>query len=132
MSSSYHWRQWPARDCIDGNQFSLCATRKEPGAWLSIEVGSGSRVDYVSVLNRADNREYMSWLSPFEVWVGRWAGDVSSASAARCGEVQDVETAAGPFMVNCNGAVGSHVTLRLAGDTPRYLTVAELYAYSAT
>jgi len=131
MSSTFHQR-YRANRCTDGDPSTLCASDRERHAWLSIDVGSGSRVGVVSVLNRADSAVYMSWLSPFEIWVGRSAGDTTSANAVRCGDVQYVPSAAGPFTVDCRGAVGSHVTLRLAGDNRRYLTIAELLAYRAT
>lgn len=141
MSSIYshprHGELWPASNAIDGkpvdDYFSLCATKKGTNQWLSVRVPTASRVGYVAVYNREDKQQYMEWLSPFEVWVGNHAGDVTSSNAVRCGNVQYVDTSkrhGAPFVVACPpNAIGEYVTIRLV-RWARYLTIAELEVYS--
>ena len=125
--SSVYRRTYPASAAIDGNKRTLCASRAEQNAWLSVRVAAGTSVEHVAIYNRGDFAAYQEWLSPFEVYVGASAGDVST-SAIRCGGVNAVPAGPGPFSVVCGGAVGAYVTLRLVGRV-RYLTIAELEVF---
>ena len=116
MSSTYS-PAFAATRCLDGNASTICATRREHDAWISVEVNlsdlSGALV--VGVLNRAPDdvdaatgREpgfFQSWLFPFEVWVASVAGVASRAQgASRCGRIDSTHrlaTGVGPFMVQC-------------------------------
>lgn len=131
LSSTYSWWRWPAAHIIDGNLNSICASRWQQNAWLSIELPVGSTIDYVAVYNRADHRGYADWLSPFEVWVGGGAGDTSSPSAVKCDGPVSVPWSndVTPYMIACPHAVGSHVTLKQMGRA-RYLTVMEVEAFT--
>jgi hypothetical protein len=70
------------------------------------------------VYNRIDWPQYQVWLSPFDIWLGSVAG----ATDTKCAGPVHVPSAAGPFVVDCRGASGGFVTLRLSGDVAdRYL-----------
>lgn len=135
LSSTYSWARWPASHTIDGDLSTICASRWQAGAWLSIALPAGSTIDYVAVYNRADFRAYADWLNPFEVWVGSAAGDTASSSAVKCaGAVSAPWSSNGvvaPFVIACPRAVGSYVTLKLIGRA-RYLTLIQLEAYTTT
>lgn len=129
LSSTYSWARWPAANTIDGNLNTICASKWQAGAWLSIALPAGSAIDYVAVYNRADVERYAGWLNPFEVWVGNTAGDLATKCA---GPVSDPWTpgVVTPFVVACPAAVGSYVTLKQTGQA-RYLTVLEMEAYTS-
>jgi len=139
LSSNFHEQLYGASACIDGDVRTLCATDRQPNAWASIQLPRGANVDRVVVYNRADdNREYQAWLSPFEIWLGQSYGDTSSAAAVRCGApALHVPATAGPFTRSCGSAPrgactndgGCFVTLTIV-DTARWLTIAEIEAYS--
>ena len=125
----------PASNAIDGRLDTLAASSNEMSPWLSVQVPAGSTISYVAVHNRDDSYNYQAWLSPFEVFVGRVAGD----TLRRCGDPMHVPVGAGPFMTDCGSAAASvlggatFVTLRLMATTdprPRYLTIAELKVYA--
>ena len=121
--------------CIDDDVTTLCHSGNAPvgdsifsdNPWLSIQLNSGlgSAVDRVVIHNRDDCCSER--LSPFEVWVGIASG--STAGATLCGGgLQYSRVAAGPFTVQCAGAVGTHVTVRLPGSS-RTLHFGEVYVY---
>ena len=65
----------PPTACIDRNLTSICATNREANAWASVQLPEFTVVDRVVVHNRNDNnKEYQSWLSPFEcvAWRELW------------------------------------------------------------
>ena len=114
---------------IDGNYDTLCATRNETGAWLSVRLPAASAVSYIGLTNRDDSLAYAAWLSPFELWLGSAFGDSSSGTAVRCAGPLAVPPQKGPFMVRCDSAAqASYVTVRLVGG-PRYLTISELEVF---
>jgi len=120
LSSAFH-SLFPASNAIDGDLSSLCATSNEQQAWASVRVPPGTAVGAVGVYNRDDIEEYIRWLGAFDVWVGSSFGDL----AVRCGEWSGETTSAGPYVIDCGGAVGEYVTVRQLGAA-RYLTIAEL------
>ena len=134
ISSRFHETLYAASSCIDGDIRSLCATNRQPEAWASVKLPAGSTVDLVVVHNRADdNKEYLSWLSPFEVWLGRSYGDTADErGAVQCGGGPiRVPAESGPFTVSCGGARGSFVTVVLVGSRARWLTIAEISVYGS-
>ena len=128
MSSEHSSGRFPAANCIDGSTSNFChtdaATGGESNPWLSIDLGSATRVESVVVYNRASCCQ--DRLSPFEVWVGSAAGDTSGTQCG--GGAQTVAATVGPFTVDCGGAIGSHVTVRLPGED-RILNIAEVQAH---
>ena len=103
-----------------------------------MQVTSGSRIERVTIYNRADC--FQDNLGSYQVWVSNAAGtpfcpagrelggrrfvchtllcplhigDTTSSSAQQCGITQTAPSTVGPFYVNCGGIVGSHVTLLL-------------------
>ena len=136
-------RKATAAHVIDGNYYTLCASRNDPNAWISVRVHDAysQGVGYVAVYNRNDARAYMSWLSPFEVWVGTSYGDITSASATLCAKVTLTEqqltptSSFEPAVVRCDGARGNYVTIRLVGwprnGGVRYLSIAEVEVFAA-
>jgi len=131
LSSEYHSR-WGAANTIDGNYNTVCASRWQRGAWLSVQVPSGTNADYVAVYNRVDHRQYAEWLNPFEVYMSDTLGDTTSASAVKCaGPVSTQWGSAPPFIISCPRVSSgvSYITLRLVGAA-RYLTLLELEVYS--
>ena len=114
-----------ANTLIDGSLATVSATNLGVNNWASVRVAAGTPIAYVAVYNRVDSAAYQEWLSPFEVWVGGYYGDVSSASAYRCAEMV-VPTGAGPFMAPCYSvSTRAYVTVRQVGAA-RYLTIAEV------
>lgn len=131
LSSEYHSR-WGAANTIDGNYNTVCASRWQQGAWLSVQVPSGTNADYVAVYNRVDHQRYAEWLNPFEVYMSDTLGDTTSASAFKCaGPVSTQWGSAPPFIVSCPRVASgvSYITLRLVGAA-RYLTLLELEVYT--
>ena len=47
LSSRFHEDNFAASACIDGDMRSLCATSRQPSAWVSIQLPPGSAVDRV-------------------------------------------------------------------------------------
>lgn len=125
LSSSFNAARYPAANAIDGQRSTLCASRRQTGAWLSVQVPRGSRIGAVLVYNRKDYALYQEWLGAFEIYVGSRYGDL----ATRCGRATGY--AAGPYTVDCRGVSsgpfgdGTYVTLKQIGGA-RYLTIAEL------
>ena len=120
----------PPTACIDRNLTSICATNREANAWASVQLPEFTVVDRVVVHNRNDNnKEYQSWLSPFEVWLGESYGDMTSPVAKRCGQPElRVPATAGPFTVSCGGVRGRFATV-VHKSTVRALTIAEITVY---
>ena len=134
LSSTYAWWRWPASNTIDGSLRTLCASKWQDNAWLSVQLPAGSAIDYVAIYNRADARKYADWLGLFEVYVGTVAGDTSSASTVKCGgpvSAPWTPDAPTPFLVACpQGTSGAYVTLKQVGAA-RYLTILEMEAYTS-
>ena len=133
MSSNFHATKFEASACIDGDVHSLCATERQLNAWASVKVPPGSTIDRVVIHNRPDdNKEFLAWLSPFEIWLGRDYGDSSTDSAIRCGGPSiHVPVATGPFTVSCDGhgARGHNFVTILHVGKARWLTIAEISVY---
>ena len=135
LSSTYaNW--YGASATIDGRYNTICASRWQQNAWLSVEVPPDSMIDYIAVYNRVDHASYASWLNPIEVWVGETAGDVSSASAVKCAGPVNAPIHIGEtvvdsaFVVACPaGTRGSYFTIKQTGRA-RYLTLLEVEAYA--
>ena len=139
--SSVYTPQFPATNVIDWRFDTLCASTSEPNPWVSIRIsgvdalGALPPVGYVYVWNRVDNPSYASWLSPFELYVGHGFGDTSSG-AMKCAGPVSVPYGGGPSAWDCDAAHGEYVTIRLVSReppsfAPRYLTIAELAAYTS-
>ena len=153
MSTSASPLRWPATAVVDGDLNTICATEFPPRQaheWVSVRLDPSARIDYVAVYNRNDNAAFQEWLSPFEIWIGSDYGDTTSSTAARCGGIRQVVTGVGPFFTDCTNAVSKHdrrhpnsaaqsteppgskyVTLRLAGERKRSVTVAEIKVYQS-
>jgi len=133
LSSTYSWQRWPASNTIDGRLETVCASKWQANAWLSVQVPAGSTVDYVAIYNRADNPRYAAWLGEFEIYVSDVVGDTSSASSVKCAGPVSVPWSEGgvkPFLVGCpSSPTGTYVTLKQVGGA-RYLTIMELEAFS--
>jgi len=133
LSSTYSWRRWPASNTIDGRLSTVCASKWQANAWLSVQVPAGSAVDYVAIYNRADRRQYAEWLGQFEIYVGNAAGDTGLAGSIKCAGPVSAPWTQGkptPFVIACpRGTTGTHVTLKQVGRA-RYLTVLEMEAYT--
>ena len=143
---------YAAHNIIDGDANTIChsqdfenTTADFPELWVSAAMPTGTAVGEVVIWNRNDITFAQPWAVPFEVFVGRTIGDVSSPFARSCGgliafpplsgsEWQQVRAGAGPFAVDCNGQVGDFVTYiirnpeRLPGT---YLSIAEIKVYAA-
>ena len=110
---------------IDGDLETVCASLLGQNEWISVRVPDGTPIDYVAVYNRIDSYFDQVYLSPYEIWIGMYYGDTSSAFARRCAQ-EDVPVGPGPFLSGCGGTIaGSYVTLRQVG-VQRYLTIPEL------
>ena len=132
LSSQFSAR-WPAAHTIDSNYNTICASRWQQGAWLSVQLPSGTHADYVAVYNRVDHYQYASWLNPFEVYMSDTLGDTTSSSAVKCaGPVSALWGSAPPFLIACPRTASgvSYVTIKLVGAA-RYLTLLELEVYTA-
>ena len=86
---------FPASSCIDQQPLSLCSSALEAGAWLSVRLPRGQRLDYVGVYNRADVPALLGELGSFEIWLGSYFGDVgSAATGATAGATADATAGA--------------------------------------
>lgn len=129
----------------DGDYQTICASTGHTNPWLSVQLPANISAGdlwsgVVSITNRPkfvhgySNSEsqvtYQRWLSPFEVHVGHYFGDVASNRPCGGGPIS-VPTDVGPFTVRCERVVGQYVTLRLAGPSSaqRFVTVAEIEVY---
>ena len=128
MSSMFDSALYPATNAIDSNPQTICATADATGSWLSVRVPPGSRIGYVAILNRQDSYAY--FLERFTVWISPSAGQTGDGRATQCTGPSAYD-AAKPvterYLMLCNGAVGSWVTLLKVGRG--YTTIAELEAY---
>ena len=107
MSSTFS-SDLSANYCMDHVYSTICATgASSPGSnWIAVQLIPGTHVGAVAVHNRRDAYAYM--LGSFEVWVGASAGDMSSESAARCGEASyDEQSEPDPYVIQCVGAMSS-------------------------
>ena len=52
LGGVYAWWRWPARNTIDGDLNTICASHWERNAWLSIHLPASSTVEYVVVYVR--------------------------------------------------------------------------------
>lgn len=130
QSSVFAPSTFPTTNINDGDVNTLIATNQELGASVSVQLAGLTSVCYVRVFNRGDNAEYSAWLSPFEVYVGSSYGDTATACNGPAPFAMSVPPTLGPFMVDCHGHSGSHVTLKHVGSTPRYLTIGEIEVYT--
>ena len=90
---------------------------------------TGSPIGYVAVYNRDDGDPYVSWLTPYELWLGSSPGDLHY----QCGGgplTANSERGLGPFVTSCGGRSDlPYVTVLLRSGTQRWLTVGEIEAY---
>ena len=114
--------------CIDGNVNSFCHSLDQDSPWLSVQLPAGSTVSHVVVHNRYGMGQ--ARLSPFQLWVGAYAGDVDSPTSSACG-INNLTAPAtpGPFAFSCGSLSGDYVTLVLPGPS-RTLNLGEIIVYS--
>ena len=114
--------------CWDGDLTSACASQDQVNAWLSLSVAPGHTIGIVAVHNVYGLPDIAPLLGMFEVWVGEYFGDTTSASAIRCGSEQ-YRSAHGdaPYEVYCGVADGTYVTIMQVGEpSARHLALAEV------
>ena len=133
MSSTYASRNAASR-CIDGRTDGyFCHSRGgsgETNAWLSIDLsghGVVMSVHAIRIYNRPDCCKHR--LGHHQIWVGMSSGDFSSGQAKLCADWTAPSTA-GPFDYDCDGLVGTHVTVLLPGNR-RMLNLNEVFIASA-
>ena len=133
MSSVWDAAQFPTSNCLDGSLSTLCISDLGVHEWVSLRIPEATRVHAVVVYNRAHGgTEALAWLGSYEVFVGSYAGDHSSAAADQCGDRPTIAPATpGPFVTSCGdaGLEGAYVTVRQVGEA-RYVTIAELAVYT--
>lgn len=124
LSSTYH-PFFAAKNAIDGNLATKCASSTEQHAWLSVHVEpENGFIGYVVVYALA-SPTFARWLGEFEIWVGDGWGDLS----LRCGHWA-AATDSKQFTFEC-GFRAHYVTLRQLGSA-RTLSIAELEVFSWT
>ena len=102
-----------ASNCIDGRRHIACRTNQQKDPWLSIAVSDvGVSVDTVQIYNRNEAR-YMPLLSRHQIWVGTSFGQYGPP-AQLCAD-WTAPPSMGPFDYDCNGMLGTHVTVLLPG-----------------
>ena len=143
LSSEFaHYRRaYSARSCLDLDLRTICATNPGREEYLSVRLDKGRHVAVGKALvyNRADDVTYQRMLAPFELWVGMSYGSLAvrcsepdlashaSTSTSNASTSDSLVRGVGPYVIDCAGAVGSHVTLRLApGSALRFLALSEL------
>ena len=99
--------------------------------WLSVQVTAGSAIGYVAVYNRADGAPYENWMSPYEVWLGSSAGDLSYDCGGGSLTLPS-NPGLGPFTTNCGGRSDlPYVTVIIRSGTFRYLAISEIKVFGA-
>jgi len=110
---------------IDGNFETTYKSVKARNPWLSLNLGSETRVGLVKVYNRQD--KYAKWLTGFEIWLSNKAG--SRNKELKCGGAEfDERAEPRPYVIDCRGQAGSFVTIVHTG-TNHWLAIAEIEAY---
>ena len=112
----------PASKCIDHDMSNMCHSAGGDDQWLSLELADGvAPVGEVRLYNRVDCCQ--ARLGHHQLWVGSYSGQIG-APAQLCAD-DTAPATIGPFVHDCGGMTGSHVTLVLPG-AGRYLHLAEV------
>ena len=119
-----YYNFYPARNCIDNSESTLCHSKTSTAPWLEIKFSTPSIIDHVEIVNRHDCCQ--EWLGELEIWVGdrsTWRRE------SRCAAVKAAPTAT-RLSVPC-AAYTEKVTLLLPG-IGRTLSITEMRVHSTT
>ena len=120
----YGNNEYPGSLAIDGNLDTICVSTAGGQSRLSVEVQGNTAVAAVKVVNRND--VYKAMLKSFEIWVG----DTSHGKRTKCGESSYSPDQPGQvYVIACNFARGSYVTLQHVGGAGDMLSIAEIEIY---
>ena len=137
---SSQYSGFSATRCTDGNLNNYCHTKGGSGqtdAWLSVELLGDfveglvvpKQVRAVTIWNRNQDMER---LGHYQIWVGSAMGQYRCEGGScpqLCRDAMAPSTR-GPFVSDCGGMVGTHVTVLLPGAN-RMLNLAELIVDAA-